>query len=105
MFGDRAPASVFCIIACGRFTLIVKHRRKRNADSVTTGVALRVTKRADLLEFETIDPGFLKQLARRRGFERLVFIYKPAGKGPSPFEWLALALNQQHSIASLRAME
>ena len=88
-----------------RFRLVFEQRGKDHAYGMTARVTPGITKSADLFEFNAVDPGLFKQLARGRRFKRLLVIDEPAGKGPAPFERLALAPDEQDPRAALQAME
>src|SRR4051812_10278268 len=55
----------------------------------------RGAERVELLEKNAVQPGFLFQLAERRGVKRLSFPHKTAGKRPFSLEGRQVALNKK----------
>ena len=103
--GSRMPCTVLRVIGGRRLRLMFKHSTEGYADGVTTRIAPRIPERSDLLQLNSLEAGFLKELPSGCFFQGLVFVHEPARKGPKPFERLASPSDEQDSRATLRAMK
>src|SRR5437870_6576098 len=99
------PGRLGSIIGGAHESARFKHPGKHYADRMPARIAAGLSERANLLEANAVEAGFLGELSSSRVFERFVLIDKSSRKSPLPLEWFARSPDQQHFNLILGAVQ
>ena len=101
----RMPLSLSGVIAGPDLAVITENSSEYNADRMAPGITAGIAECSDLLQANSLDPGFFFEFPQGSMFEWFILVDESTRQCPFPLEWVVRPPDQQHLDFISRAPE